>query len=86
MKQKIEKIIPSKLETGFQKWVYRYAPYLPKWVTPNMLTAIGAVGGILAAVSFFMQVDLCVWHCGNNDAYCNGCAGRTCCKDKEYDI
>lgn len=60
MKQKIEKIIPSKLETGFQKWVYRYAPYLPKWVTPNMLTAIGAVGGIIAAVSFFMA-SYCRW-------------------------
>lgn len=60
MKQKIEKKIPSKLETGFQKWVYQFAPILPKSTTPNGLTAVGAVGGVIAAVSFF-AASYCRW-------------------------
>lgn len=52
--KKINKMIPSKLETGFQKWVYRFAPYLPESITPNKLTAIGALGGMLTVIAFLL--------------------------------
>ena len=48
----VKKIIPSKLETGFQKFLYKYVgKYIPASMTPNQVTLIGALGGLFAVVS-----------------------------------
>lgn len=49
--KKVEKIIPSKLETGFQKFVYRtFGKLVPKNATPNQVTMVGALAGLFAIV------------------------------------
>lgn len=51
-KNPVKKIIPSKLETGFQQFLYKYVgKHIPESATPNMITLIGALGG-LAAIMF----------------------------------
>lgn len=48
----VKKIIPSKLETGLQKFLYKYVgKYIPSWVTPNQVTFVGAMGCLLAVIS-----------------------------------
>lgn len=50
-KKEVKKIIPSKLETGFQKFLYRYVgPHIPAGATPNQVTLAGALGGLFAIV------------------------------------
>lgn len=54
-KNPVKKIIPSRLETGFQKLLYRYAgKYIPKCMTPNQMTLLGALGGLFAIISTFL--------------------------------
>lgn len=51
-KNPVKKIIPSRLETGFQQFLYRYVgKYIPKGMTPNQVTLIGALGGLFAVVT-----------------------------------
>lgn len=46
--QKVKKIIPSKLETGFQQFLYKtLGKHIPKNITPNQITSIGAIGGLI---------------------------------------
>lgn len=41
---KVKKIIPSKLEKGFQQFLYKtLGKHIPKNMTPNQITLIGAV-------------------------------------------
>lgn len=48
---KVKKIIPSKLETGLQQFLYKHVgPYIPKSMTPNQMTMIGAFGGLFAII------------------------------------
>lgn len=50
-KNPVKKIIPSKLETGYQDfWTKRLGPHIPKNVTPNQVTAVGALGGLFAII------------------------------------
>lgn len=45
----VKKIIPSRLETGFQQFLYKHVgKYIPAWMTPNQMTLIGALGGVFA--------------------------------------
>lgn len=47
----VKKMIPSKLETGFQQFLYKHAgKYIPKNATPNQVTAVGALGGLFAVI------------------------------------
>ena len=47
----VKKLIPSKLETGFQKFLYQHiGPHIPKSMTPNQITAISALGGAFAII------------------------------------
>lgn len=47
----IKKVIPSKLETGFQHFLYKHlGPHIPKSFTPNQVTLIGALGGLFAII------------------------------------
>ena len=51
-KNPVKKIIPSKLETGFQQFLYKHAgEYIPKNMTPNQVTLVGALGGLFAVIS-----------------------------------
>ena len=51
-KNPVKKIIPSKLETGFQHFLYKYAgKYIPKSMTPNQVTLVGALGGLFSVIS-----------------------------------
>lgn len=53
---KVKKIIPSKLETGFQKLLYAtLGKLIPKWMTPNQITLIGALGGLCGIVCAFLS-------------------------------
>lgn len=53
---KVKKIIPSKLETGFQKLLYAtLGKMIPKWMTPNQITLIGALGGLCGIVCAFLS-------------------------------
>lgn len=52
---KVKKIIPSKLETGFQKLLYKtLGKYIPKKMTPNQITTIGAIGGFIGIICAFL--------------------------------
>lgn len=54
-KNPVKKIIPSRLETGFQKFLYKYVGiHIPKSMTPNQVTLIGALGGLFAIISTFL--------------------------------
>lgn len=51
-KNPVKKIIPSKLETGFQQFLYKHVgKYIPKSMTPNQVTLIGALGGLFAIIA-----------------------------------
>ena len=53
---KVKKIIPSKLETGFQQLLYKtIGKHIPKNMTPNQITLIGAIGGLIGIVSAFLS-------------------------------
>lgn len=53
--ENVKKIIPSKLEKGFQKFLYRtIGKRLPKKITPNQITLIGAVGGLAGITCAFV--------------------------------
>ncbi|GHU74392.1 hypothetical protein FACS1894188_02460 [Clostridia bacterium] len=50
----VEKIIPSKLETGFQRFLYRtVGERLPKNATPNQITLVGALCGLFGIICAF---------------------------------
>ena len=47
----VKKIIPSKLETGYQQLMYKLlGKHIPKNMTPNQVTAVGVFGGAAAIV------------------------------------
>ena len=51
-KNPVKKLIPSKLETGYQKLMYKLiGPHIPKGMTPNQMTGIGILGGAFAIIS-----------------------------------
>ncbi len=51
-KNPVKKIIPSKLETSFQQFLYKHVgKHIPKSATPNQITLIGALGGLFAIIS-----------------------------------
>lgn len=53
--QKVKKIIPSKLETGFQQLLYKtIGIHIPKNVTPNQVTLVGAIGGLIGIICAFL--------------------------------
>ncbi|MBP0971484.1 MAG: CDP-alcohol phosphatidyltransferase family protein [Oscillospiraceae bacterium] len=57
----VKKMIPSKLETGFQQFLYQHVgKHIPKSMTPNDMTLVGALGG-LAAVIFTLLTNLSPW-------------------------
>lgn len=51
----IKKIIPSNLETGFQQFIYKtIGKHIPKSMTPNQITLIGALGGLFGVICGFL--------------------------------
>ena len=53
---KVKKIIPSKLETGFQNFLYKtIGVHIPKNMTPNQVTLIGAIGGMIGIICAFLS-------------------------------
>ena len=53
--EKVKKIIPSKLETGFQQFLYKtIGTKIPKNMTPNQVTLIGAIGGLIGIICAFL--------------------------------
>lgn len=47
----MKKIIPSKLETGVQRFLYKtVGERIPERVTPNQITLLGALGGLAGIV------------------------------------
>lgn len=53
---KVKKIIPSKLETGFQQLLYRtIGTHIPENMTPNQITLIGAIGGLIGIICAFLS-------------------------------
>lgn len=51
----VKKIIPSKLETGFQQLLYKtVGKHIPPQMTPNQITLIGALGGLAGIVFAFL--------------------------------
>ena len=55
-KTKVKKIIPSKLEKGFQQILYKtIGAHIPKNMTPNQVTLIGAIGGLIGIICAFLS-------------------------------
>ena len=53
---KVRKIIPSKLETGFQQLLYKtIGQHIPIGMTPNQVTLIGAIGGLIGIICAFLS-------------------------------
>ncbi len=53
---KVKKIIPSKLETGFQQLLYKtLGKMIPAGMTPNQITLIGALGGLAGIICAFLS-------------------------------
>lgn len=53
--KKVKKIIPSKLETGFQQFLYKtLGKHIPEKMTPNQITLIGALGGLFGILCAFL--------------------------------
>ena len=76
--QKVKKIIPSKLETGFQQFLYRtIGEHLPKNMTPNQMTGLGALFGLMGAVSAGLSAISPWFLCGT----IVGLAGHLVCDD-----
>ena len=47
----VKKLIPSKLETGYQQLMYKLlGKHIPKNATPNQVAAVGALGGLFAII------------------------------------
>lgn len=64
-KNPVKKIIPSRLETGFQQFLYKYVgKHIPKTMTPNQVTLIGALGGLFAVVSTLLTRISCLFFWG----------------------
>lgn len=60
-KNPVKKLIPSKLETGFQQFLYKHVgKHIPERMTPNDMTLVGALGG-LAAIIFVLLTNISVW-------------------------
>ena len=54
---KVNKIIPSRLETGIQKLLYKtLGKHIPPGMTPNQITLIGALGGLMGIVCAFLAL------------------------------
>lgn len=52
---KVNKIIPSPLERGLQNLLYKtLGKHIPKNMTPNQITIIGAVGGLIGIICSFL--------------------------------
>lgn len=53
--EQVKKIIPSKLETGFQQFLYKtIGRHIPEKMTPNQITLIGALGGLAGIIFAFL--------------------------------
>lgn len=54
--EKVKKIIPSKLETGLQQFLYKtLGKRIPEKMTPNQITGIGALGGLAGIICGFLS-------------------------------
>lgn len=50
-KNTVKKIIPSRLETGFQQFLYKHVgKHIPESMTPNRMTLVGVLGGLFAII------------------------------------
>ena len=54
-KNPVKKLIPSKLETGYQQLMYKLiGRHIPASATPNQVTAVGALGGLFTIICAFL--------------------------------
>ena len=62
-KNPVKKLIPSKMETGFQQFLYKYVgPHIPAGMTPNMMTTVSALGGLFSIVmTLFTNLSRWCW-------------------------
>ncbi|MGN0369875.1 MAG: CDP-alcohol phosphatidyltransferase family protein [Butyrivibrio sp.] len=60
-KNPVKKIIPSRLETGLQQFLYKYVgKHIPSGMTPNQVTLVGALGGLFSVICTFLT-NISVW-------------------------
>ena len=62
-KNPVKKLIPSKMETGFQQFLYKYVgPHIPEGMTPNMMTTVSALGGLFSIImTLFTNLSRWCW-------------------------
>ena len=55
-KDEVKKIVPSALERAFYPIVYNtFGKLVPKWMTPNQMTLLGALGGLSGIICAFLS-------------------------------
>ena len=89
--QKIEKVVSSPIERAIENAAQKiFGKMIPEWMTPNMITMLGAAGGAAGIVFAFLAKKEYPLFNRNLFRYYHTSdlrrSGRICCKKEKYDI
>lgn len=59
--QQVIKIIPSPFERKFDQLAAKLIPLIPQWIKPNLITVVGFLIGMFAALSYYLASFHKIW-------------------------